>query len=303
MSTLTLSKLKINSKKMKKSVYITVLSLMVILLLSNACTSDKRDESVNLLEFDTFKAIGQLHNNFMSNVENNFIPDESLTSLDEKIDYIAAFQVRYINNCTLLQSDREIFVENMIKSKDLANIDILNKLVAKDIKGCNLDELQSVYSLIEETREYQLIDDFEYFSLLQMADMARLCLAGSVSQDELWIFLNNMKKKWIMMKYPSDSNVGYLSGYVIAVALSSIDWWELNPESGALMTKSINIIPAWVAADAVGALWGATSAAIGSYIVNGGVRWGSVGYGALSGAVAGSTGVVGKVAKWISRLF
>ena len=54
--------------------------------------------------------------------------------------------------------------------------------------------------------------------------------------------------------------------------------------------------------DAVGAIWGATSGAIGSYMINGEVKWGSVGFGALSGAVAGSTGVVGKVAKWITKV-
>lgn len=135
-----------------------------------------------------------------------------------------------------------------------------------------------------------------------MDDMAGLCLAGSVSEDELWTFVYKMRRDWTQMQYQTDSNAGYISGYVIAIALSSIDWWELNPECRTLMSKSTTLIPARVAADAIGAIWGATSAAIGSYVVNGEVRWGSVGYGVLSGAVAGSTGVVGKVAKWVSKV-
>lgn len=130
---------------MKKSVYVTALPLMVVLLFANSCSDNKVDESLNLLRFEAFEAISELHN--------NFIPDESLVTVDEKIDYITAFQLQYLNNCSLLQPEREVFVESLIRSKNLANSEIISKLVAKHRKGANFEEIPSIYSLIDEVRD------------------------------------------------------------------------------------------------------------------------------------------------------
>lgn len=104
------------------------------------------------------------------------------------------------------------------------------------------------------------------------------------------------------MGYLADDGSGYVSGYAIAISIASMEWWEENPDAAMMDLKGTSVlVPAWAVADVVGAIWGATSGAIGSYLMNGEVKWGAVGFGALSGAVAGSTGVVGKVAKWISK--
>lgn len=62
-------------------------------------------------------------------------------------------------------------------------------------------------------------------------------------------------------------------------------------------------VPAFVGADIAGAVIGACSSGIGSYVTSDSVNWKSVAWCAASGAVIGSTGVVGKVGKWISKLF
>ncbi len=54
--------------------------------------------------------------------------------------------------------------------------------------------------------------------------------------------------------------------------------------------------------DVVGAVIGGVSGGIGSAVVGGHWNWGSVAWGAGVGAITGSTGVVGKVAKWIVSL-
>lgn len=55
--------------------------------------------------------------------------------------------------------------------------------------------------------------------------------------------------------------------------------------------------------DIVGAVIGGVSGGVGSVVVGGELNWGSVAWGAGVGAITGSTGVVGKVSKWIVSLF
>ena len=55
--------------------------------------------------------------------------------------------------------------------------------------------------------------------------------------------------------------------------------------------------------DAAGALVSAGAVALNNYINNGSISWSAVGTGAVIGAVTGSTGIVGKVGKWIASLF
>ena len=60
-------------------------------------------------------------------------------------------------------------------------------------------------------------------------------------------------------------------------------------------------LPVFVGADIAGAVIGACSSGLGSYFMSGKVDWRSVGWSAASGAITGSTGVVGKIGRWLSR--
>ena len=63
---------------------------------------------------------------------------------------------------------------------------------------------------------------------------------------------------------------------------------------------STRVVPTFVGADVAGAVIGAASSAGYQLVSNGSVGdWG----GAASGAVVGSTGVVGKIGKFLSSLF
>jgi len=92
----------------------------------------------------------------------------------------------------------------------------------------------------------------------------------------------------------------------LAISISSLNWWKENGDtlSGSLgKIKSAMLLPAWVGADIAGAAIGAITSGISQYTVNGDVNWSVVGLSALGGAVAGSTGIVGKVGEWLSGLF
>jgi len=70
-----------------------------------------------------------------------------------------------------------------------------------------------------------------------------------------------------------------------------------------IIKKNTKALPAWAAADVVGAGYSAVVAGIGSYSTTGEVNWGEVRIAAVGGAVAGSTGIIGKAGKWLSGLF
>lgn len=93
----------------------------------------------------------------------------------------------------------------------------------------------------------------------------------------------------------SDVPQGALGGVVLSVSKSSLEYWK---EEQPAQTKAVQ---AFVGADIAGAVMGAANGAIGSYVVSGSVNWGSVGWGAATGAIIGSTGVVGKLGKWINK--
>ncbi|MDX9928148.1 MAG: hypothetical protein RBT28_12370 [Bacteroidales bacterium] len=258
----------------------------------------------NLLKFDYFEKIGVLHNDFLTNVKENFQLDNSLNTLDERIDYINKFQNEFLECLELSDSDMKIMSQELELSKGLVDIDVTKKLVLTNHALLKEGDEASVYTLIDQAEAYNIVDQFEYSTLTQLSDLARMGYEGTISEYQFARELQKMKNDWISMGYLVNENCGYISGCAIAISIASIEWWNENPDAGiVVIDKESNVlVPVWAVSDAVGAFWGATSGAIGSYMINGEVKWGSVGFGALSGAVAGSTGVVGKVAKWITKV-
>lgn len=93
-------------------------------------------------------------------------------------------------------------------------------------------------------------------------------------------------------------------GTILAISMASLEWWGQNSDALDDLASKNNaanraLIAPWVAADLVGATWGGATGAIASYAGTGEVNWTAVGVGALSGAVSGSTGAIGKIAKWL----
>jgi hypothetical protein len=80
---------------------------------------------------------------------------------------------------------------------------------------------------------------------------------------------------------------------VLKIAVASGDYWVVQ---GNEETTPSGIAP-WVAADAAGALLGATRAALAGGSAE------EIAEGALIGAIIGSTGIAGKIAKGIMRYF
>lgn len=88
---------------------------------------------------------------------------------------------------------------------------------------------------------------------------------------------------------------GAISGVVLNISRSSLQYWD-TPE-----TRSV--VGTIVVQDIVGAIIGGVSGGVGSAVIGGEWNWGLVAWGAGVGAITGSTGVVGKVSKWVVSLF
>lgn len=147
--------------------------------------------------------------------------------------------------------------------------------------------------------------------------------AGTLSNNEFEMKVNNLIALWeikyaevdfsqleittvddnlTLMESPSidfkDAPKGALGGVVLNVSKSSLDYWE--DEQLLAPTKAL---PVFVGADIAGAIIGACVGGVGSYVTAGDFNWKSVAWSAASSAIVGSTGIVGKVGKWISKLF
>lgn len=181
---------------------------------------------------------------------------------------------------------------------------------------------EDVRALIQDAYDTGSIDSFEFQSFTKLIDYVLANADGSLSNTDFELKVNNLINQWevkyadvdfTQLEIPSttgdltivdspsisfkDAPKGALGGVVLNVSKSSLDYWEEEQ----LMVQS-RAVPPFVGADIAGAVIGACSSGIGSYVVSGSVNWKGVAWGAASGAVTGSTGIVGKVGKWISKL-
>ena len=99
---------------------------------------------------------------------------------------------------------------------------------------------------------------------------------------------------------------GEMVATFLAISISSLEWWEENPDALGIFSSRNNasksqLIAPWLAADLVGGLVSGVTAAAGQAIVNGEVSLGTVGWSALAGAVSSSTGAVGRIVSWLTK--
>jgi hypothetical protein len=97
-----------------------------------------------------------------------------------------------------------------------------------------------------------------------------------------------------------NSEYGEMLAISLSISQASLTWWTENPDALQIETKAI---PAFVGADIAGALISSASTLTYQIIDSGEVNWKGIGWSAASGAIVGSTGVVGKIGNWITKMF
>lgn len=260
---------------------------------------------------DIFSQYGDVHNAMLAYVDSNL--DENLTlSKGEALDYLVGLQSEYANQLNLPESDKLLIKANLPVYKHLYDMENL----CFDATRSNNDETlvitaDDIYGSINDSFSRGEIDIFEKDVLTTLIRICADNVNGGISNEAFEASFNSLVAQWEghyagtdystlvdengnfkneLEQYPE----GAVTGVILKISQSSLEYWA-EPE-----TRSV--VATIVVQDVVGAVIGGVSGGIGSAVVGGHWNWGSVAWGAGVGAITGSTGVVGKVAKWIVSL-
>jgi hypothetical protein len=311
-----------------------ILYFAVVLLGLASCTNQEEIQmdappTAKKSNFETFAIYGEVHNSLLQYMSTNFYePEQTPTSKNEAVDYVLAIQREGIDQLSITESEKAILSEGLESYKRYYVTSDLMKTVqpgqSRDPFDDDDDEdltTEDVRALIQEAYDTGSIDSFEYQSFTKLIDYVLANAAGSLSNADFEVKVNNLISQW-EVKYADvdftqleiprtvdnptvvdgssiafkDTPKGALSGVVLNVSKSSLDYWDEEQ----ILVQS-RAVPAFVGADIAGAVIGACSAGTGSYVTTGSINWKSVAWGTASGAVISSTGIVGKVGKWISK--
>lgn len=291
--------------KLKSKLILEVILVAGVIAFIMSC--NKPEESVvaktAMLVSDYSKA-GEIHNAFLTNFKENFKEVEGVEDLEERIEVINNFNNEFVSSLDLPTQEKQMIIQELEDHKDLVvtkNPDS-KTLSGDDLKSTNTEDT-NIFDLIEQLKKSNQINENTYSILSRLSIDLKSNYEHLLSDAQLKVNIQELIKEFNNIGYNVDSGEGEMVATVLAISIASIEWWEDNPDAFADNLKSTKALPAWAAADVVGAAWGAATGAIGSYSGTGEVNWTAVGVGAVSGAVAGSTGIVGKAGKWISSLF
>lgn len=156
----------------------------------------------------------------------------------------------------------------------------------------------SLYEIIKELREEGVLSEFSEAVLLELTNSLKSNYEKTISDADMKQVVVNLIERFDSHGFSKDSYEGEMLGTILAISIASLECWENNPELMPSDTK----IAHWVAMDISGVAIGAVSGAVGGLITQGEVSAKGVAYGAVAGAVTGSTGIVGKGAKWIQGI-
>lgn len=234
--------------------------------------------------FEQYDYLGEAHNLCLSNVKNNLVEESSIETISDCCNYLSSFNIDFSNGNPLFE---QLELPTLNYYFDVFKVyyntsALYNDAFESDKLTSMINELLSTKSITES--------DVDIINLLLLTCFEQH--SGNISIDEYYNNIEKLVEKW--KRSNDDNSVSDFTAIILNIAFHSAQWWKDNPEESK--------VAPWVAADAVGAAWGATVAAATSKIQTGHVNWTSTGVAAVSGAVTGSTGIVGKAGKWISKL-
>lgn len=258
----------------------------IALFLGVSCSEKSEDLTVNrgINTLEEYMPLGTWHNDMLT-----------------LADSIISSQASRGADFSIFEADSALFAEiHSAYLKEAAKLDISADERAALIEALNEIELfdpeytyrklfpnnstNSLKKLLTQLESQGIIDSYE----------SRLIMDLTVAiQDDYYTpdpvvlesTINTICDQWEQHYGPMDEKAGVFSGQVLAIAKSSVTWWNEEIVLGS------RALPAWVAADAGGALSHAIGSCIIQYAASGTINWRHVGYTALGGAVMTSTGV------------
>lgn len=255
------------------------------------------------------QSYGIIHNDFMSFANNDFVLDENITTKNDAYNSVTSFfqeklesyngidesEKRFLNDAF---DDNHFFLETSNLQKIIKNeINIENPIRASHT---------TLSVLIDDLHQANVISNQELDKLLDFQETLSKLYRGEINssdfKDYLYKSTNNIENESVILRT------------IVDVGIHSNKWWNNNTPDIYLPNPIGEVpypseqyqtyaLPAVVGTDIAGALVGGVMSAGIQYAVNGDVNWTIVGASAVGGAIVGSTGVVGKLGKWISNLF
>ena len=276
--------------------------------------------------FSKFDIYGSIHNRLLKHVADNFPESkEGADSISERINFLLEFQMQEISNLPISQVDQLAVSSNLAKHKngyfpERSLPYFTGTPVTMEMDDEILGGVSDIRSVFKEACAAGLIDMFELERIIKISDYIVENVEGTLSVKEFEKKIDGIISEWEKQYADSDfsclvsekdENGNYLpmpkmsmkdapKGAVLGVILNitkhSLTYWN-GPDA----MNPVERIAPWVLADAAGAVIGGAGSLL-YQLDNENIDWGSVGWSALTNGVAHSTGIVGKVVKWLSVL-
>lgn len=234
--------------------------------------------------------IGNLHNEFLDIVTDENA-SEGTRSLNPEIDWDLVNQEQ-VRQAQLIDEEpkyKTILVNELKAYKRYYDPEVLYDEAFPN--GTTVTLRDNLVSL----EQSGFVDRFEVELLLQLAAATNDNMRGVLSSEELTSKVMSLCDKWEAHYKDTVKGCGSFSAYILSISKSSMEWWAVEADTS---TRAIQLI---IGQDIAGAVVGAVSSAVIQYTVNKQIDGLSVGYSALAGAITGSTGIVGKAGKFISK--
>jgi len=270
---------------------------IVFLMIFISCSKNSNQEEVKLKVSD-FEKMGKIHNDFLTNVKDNFTIIKNIKNEQDKINAINQFNKNFVSSLGISPYEKNLFLTEFDRNKNLVKQSYLTSAIFGYNTSTRSDNNeQNIFEIINNLHQQGVIGNQSFQLLNSLVNDLKNNYEGNLSDIELKINIENLITEFDNIGF-SENSEGVMVGTVLGISIASIEWWEDNPDAFGSETR----LAPWIAADIAGAAWGAATGAIGSYAGTGEVNWTAVGVGAASGAIAGSTGAIGRIAGWLSRI-
>lgn len=249
-----------------KLLSITLVSLWAILLC--ACSEEVYNEDNQTSKkverhLSDYKFWGDTHNEFLQNAINmnsstRIIGDEDAHP-QLNYDELNRQQIAYAQSLNMDAELKPILCEGLQEMSPYYDSELFYEtyFVKKDGK-------RKIHTMIKQLRQEGSIDSFEYEVLYSISSYVAQYKEGIISLDFLKYQIDQYAIKWDDKYLFSNLDDGQTAAYVLVIAQSSLEWWSENE-----LDTGTRAVPAWIAADAGGAIVGAVLEGAGQYIKSG----------------------------------
>ncbi len=285
------------------------------------------------IKVEDYYYLGNLHNKGLDYVVQNIDEEKFSKNLDQNVNYIndlltSFYKQNGIHNSGSGNFQYFVVAENFMSylNNGANAYQELGSVAFETTRSLNLSfgllsDEPTFSSLLTNSLNQRIIDNYEFSSLVEIKKLVDDNGKGMNKTSEILEQLIIKKNQFDAKKYPTSNNAGHVLAITLAISIKSMEWWiehedfmtyqgtseeyflvKNGPNGDIEFKKNSSVVVApWVAADVAGAVVGAAGGAISSYAGTGSVNWTSVGVSAVFGAVTGSTGVVGRLAKLIKK--